>query len=227
MAVFFEAKAEEWHSQLKNDVCFINCEVLKDTSSMEYYSFKHQKAIKFEEFLNESNVSYINTCVGRSLILSLLDYGEGADYTWEGPHGFKSKSAAVKFEKVQLNDDGIYTVNVVKGGEVVQGRIKLIVKPMPEAKINNGVFNENEAIQLQAEDNLLDAKYEWRNVDKKVISKSKDLWISPKKEGKYTYRLTVNKDGCEVSKDVEISVGIGPYKRSYNSVVDVLRLPNK
>lgn len=196
---------------------------LRDTSSMYYYSFQHQKTIKYQELLNDADVSYIQTCVGRALILTAPNYGEEAKYRWEGPNGFTSELAELKLSDVQLKDNGLYVVNVSKGDLTVLGKIKLEVKPMPVAKVNKSNFMEKETIQLQAADTMLDAKYEWKNMDKKVISKSKDLWISPKKEGKYNYSLTVNKAGCVAFKNIEITISSEGSQPVYNNVLNVLR----
>ena len=197
--------------------------VPSDTSSMLYYSFQHQKTIKYKELLSESGVSFISTCVGREIVLTAPDYGENAKYSWEGPNGFTSATKEVKFENVQLINDGTYLVTVIEGNLTVTGKIKLIVRPMPKILVNKDNFPENEPIQIQAGDSMLNAKYEWRNMDKKVVSKSKDLWISPKEKGTYSYRLTVNKDGCEISKNIDITVGDEESKPLYNNTVEVLR----
>ncbi len=202
---------------------FINSKALGDTSSMYYYSFEHHKTIEYRELLTNSDVSFIKTCVGREIVLTAPNYGENAKYVWEGPNGFTSESSELKFTSVALKDDGLYVVNVLKGEQIILGKIKLIVRPKPLASVNKDKFKEDEAIQLQADDNTLNAKYEWRDMDKKIISKSKDLWVSPKKKGNYNYFLTVNKDGCETSKNIEISVGSEDINPVYNNVVDVLR----
>lgn len=217
---FVEVKATNFDSFIKKQ---LDKKVLADTSSMLYYSFELQKTIKYKELLSESGVSFISTCVGREIVLTAPNYGENAKYLWEGPNGFSIEAKEVKFENVQLINDGIYLVTVKKGDLTVTGKIKLIVRPMPKAIVNKDNFPEKEPIQIQAGDSMLNAKYEWRNMDKKVISKSKDLWISPKEKGVYTYRLTVNKDGCEVSKNIDISVGEEESKPLYNNTVEVLR----
>lgn len=217
---FVEVKATNFDSFIKKQ---LDKKVLADTSSMLYYSFELQKTIKYKELLSESGVSFISTCVGREIVLTAPNYGENAKYLWEGPNGFRIEAKEVKFENVQLINDGIYLVTVKKGDLTVTGKIKLIVRPMPKAIVNKDNFPEKEPIQIQADDSMLNAKYEWRNMDKKVISKSKDLWISPKEKGVYTYKLTVNKDGCEVSKNIDISVGEEELKPLYNNTVEVLR----
>ena len=194
----------------------------RDTSSLFYYSFEHQKTVKYKELVQEASISFVSACTGGHLVLSAPDYGPKANYEWEGPNGFTSFSQDIKFRDLEFSDDGIYTVLVSKKNLTVYGKIKLIVKQAPICLVEEASFMEGEMIHITAKEEGYGILYRWQNSDGKVVSKSKDLWLPAQRPGSYIYKLRVEQNGCKVSRDFTIKVLPRNKSTTGRSLVDVL-----
>jgi hypothetical protein len=172
-------------------------EAPKDTSSLFYYSFEQRRVISFNALVSDANLAIVEACDGSDLVLSAPDYGLNASYFWSGPSGFRAKTKEIKLTKLEINNDGIYSVRVVKNDVEVSSEIKLVVNVSPTYELAQSTFEKGELIHLQLAKESAGNTYEWENPDRKIVSKSKDLWLNAQKVGRYPYRLVVKKNGCK------------------------------
>ncbi|MGR3810189.1 hypothetical protein [Jiulongibacter sp. NS-SX5] len=201
--------------------CLAAAAAPKDTTSLNYYSFRTNETVNYHDFLANAHATIMDICEKGEVRLSAPDYGDKADYQWKGPHGYSIHGKELLLKNLFKEHSGVYTVTVSKGRVLSEAKILLKVHSRPEVKVLTKEFLPNEDIRLELESIDPSTRYTWKNQRGDVLSKLSTLDLPGSMPGEQTYFLEAEKEGCHLLQTVKIMVSDFPRgpKRSLNDMI--------
>jgi hypothetical protein len=196
----------------------------RDTNEILIYSFDEGRTVPYmRKYINteDSKTSAVYVCEGNGVVLSTPDFGEDATYAWEGPTGFKSNSQQIKLEKISPFKAGFYTFTIKTNSSTTKGKIKLMVKEKPRAIATGGVFCFGESAQLTSFDAGVGVSYKWTLPPTDFYETTPNVSVENLAVGKYTYYLSVTKNGCKSIDTANVIVKQIPIAMANNASIKV------
>ncbi len=188
----------------------------KDSTGLYIYSFEQQKTIKYSAIKTNENISLLSTCEGYAVVLSAPDYGQNAQYLWQGPNGIISNKKDFLLNATSLKQAGLYNLTIKKNEQTVFGKVKLIVNAKPQLQLpEQWIFTENDIVSLKANIGEAEASIQWLSAQNEVLSTENELMLSSHPIGKYTYYLSAEKNGCRNVKEAVVMVKANTKKERF------------
>lgn len=175
-----------------------------DTAIVQYYSFHTGQVTPINSIHKASTL--LTACTGSKVLLKSPTFGKNANYKWTGPNGFTSYSSEIMLDEITSNHQGFYEISVNDSKRSIKGIIRLVVKESPELSLAQTIFSSQNNLNLAAKDLGENTTYTWLTTDGQAFASSREVFLSPHPAGKYSYKLAIEKDGCEVEDTFEIYV---------------------
>lgn len=196
----------------------------QDTSELSFFSFDEGREVPYyKKFVNteDSQTSTVYVCENNSIVLSTPDFGDDANYSWNGPSGFTALSQQIQLEKITPFQAGFYNFTINRNGSTTIGKIKLMVKERPKAIAVGGQYCYGETIKLSAAEAGYDVVYRWSLPPTGFSAYTPEITVENLSIGHYTYYLSVSKNGCKSIDTAKVIVKNIPVAIANNSSIKV------
>lgn len=128
-----------------------------------------------EPIVASVNEVFVTSCTGVDISLGTSIVGEGLSYKWSGPNGFTSVQKDPILMDVDINDQGIYSLDISQGecsSNTAETEIILFPQPIKPKLSGDGVYCTGKLIVLNVENYIFDGSLKFSFFQNNVLFKT-------------------------------------------------------